>query len=366
MLDSDEQKDSAQPGKFGLTAAALFRKLLFLIPVGIIGNLVYCFLTTDTRMIASVVQVHPGYLLVAALFAVVPWFTGSLRLYIWSRFLKQPVPYRDAFSIAIAADLGAAIAPPMIGGSAVKIGMLVNRGIHAGTALSLPALENIEDFLCFLVLVPAGFALTSQPVLPFDGTRLPYGTWKILAGALACSLLLVLLAMVLKRSTRLETFRIKIKQTLGSFLNTFQTIGKDGRHLLLLTLALTLVQWICRYSIISLLLAGLGISVQPVLFMVLQIMVFALNVLIPTPGGSGGAEAFFALLYNPYLPAGSMGLVTTAWRFLTFYFHTLLAAVLFLLLDAYQVRRLKSGKADRQKTGDEDVSLLVKDSLVVD
>jgi uncharacterized membrane protein YbhN (UPF0104 family) len=96
-------------------------------------------------------------------------------------------------------------------------------------------------------------------------------------------------------------------------------------------MALTALQWICRYSIISLLLASMGIPVRPVLFMVLQVFVFALMTLVPTPGAAGGAEVMFSLMYHAFLPAGTIGLVTAGWRFLTFYFLLLLAAALSLL-----------------------------------
>jgi hypothetical protein len=76
----------------------------------------------------------------------------------------------------------------------------------------------------------------------------------------------------------------------------------------------------------------MGIPVQPLLFMALQVIVFALVTFVPTPGGAGGAEAMFSLLYRAFLPAGAIGMVTTAWRFLTFYFLVLVAAVLALLL----------------------------------
>jgi uncharacterized membrane protein YbhN (UPF0104 family) len=75
----------------------------------------------------------------------------------------------------------------------------------------------------------------------------------------------------------------------------------------------------------------MGIPVRPILFMVLQVFVFALMTLVPTPGAAGGAEVMFSLMYSSFLPAGTIGLVTAGWRFLTFYFLLLLAAVLSLL-----------------------------------
>jgi uncharacterized membrane protein YbhN (UPF0104 family) len=73
----------------------------------------------------------------------------------------------------------------------------------------------------------------------------------------------------------------------------------NGKSVFALTFTLTAVQWICRYSIISLLFMSLGLPARPVLFMALQVVVFALLSFIPTPGGAGGAEALFYLLYRP-------------------------------------------------------------------
>jgi len=316
-----------------------FRKLLVLVPVGIIGNILYCLATTDRGVVASIVHFTPGYLVLAALLSVVPWFTCSLRLFIWSRFLKQPLEYGEAFRIAVTADLGGALTPPLVGGSAVKIGMLMNRGYSAGTSLSLPALENMEDALFFLIMVPLALTASSSWDLPqISGMHLfAVGHWLPAAGAgvLAVGVLALVLTRCrigLRWPVRLERLREKTLTTLRNFLMTFRLVGSRGKTVLLLTMVLTAVQWTCRYSIISLLLAGIGVPVRPVLFMVLQVFVFALMTLVPTPGASGGAEVIFSLLYKPFLPDGTIGLATLGWRFFTFYLHLLLAAALSVLL----------------------------------
>lgn len=309
----------------------LLRKLLILVPAGVIGNIVYCLVTTDGEVLESVRNVHPGYLLGAALLSVVPWFTGSLRLFTWSSFLGSALPYREAFRVTVAADLGAAIAPLMVGGGAVKAGMLMNRGMKTGTALSLPVLENLEDGLFFLVAAPLAFSTpSSRDLLELGGVIQFKDFFSPLIAGLTVLGVILLLLLYGKRRERFRSFAKKIRFYVLTFLDTFRQIGRDGKRVLALTLLLTAVQWVSRYSIISLLLAGLGIPVRPVLFTALQILVFALTALVPTPGGAGGAEIFFSLLYHPFLPSPMAGLVTTGWRFFTFYLHTLLAALLSL------------------------------------
>src|SRR5574337_1300529 len=256
-----------------------YRKLLVLVPAGIIGNAAYCLLTTDRQAVAAITHFHPGYLVCAALLSVVPWFTGSLRLFAWSRFLGLSVRYRDAFRIAVSADLGAAVAPPMVGGGAVKVGMLMNRGVETGTALSLPVLENLEDGMFFLIMVPLALTVSSSwDAAGFNGILgLPRFSGTLAAASAAfCVLLLVPALWYGKRRTWLHSLRERIIGTFRTFLETFRLIGKRGKKVLGMTLFLTALQWICRYSIISLLLAGLGIPVRPVLFVALQVFVFAL------------------------------------------------------------------------------------------
>ncbi len=311
----------------------LFRKLIIIIPIGIIGNVVYCLATTDKQMLASVARVHPVYLAGAALLSIVPWFTGSFRLFTWSRFLGQPLRYRDAFGIAVSADLGAAIAPPAIGGGAVKVGMLMKNGRDAGRAISLLALENLEYALFFLIMVTPVLVVWSP--LKFSelcGSAAFQGHfWKLSALTMALSVVLFILAQYGKRHPWLRWCRDRIRAVVRAFLETFRQIGRGGKKILIMTLFMTGLQWICRYSIVSLLFASLDIPVRPLLFMALQVLVFAFTVLVPSPGGAGGAELIFSLVYNPFLPPGTLGLLTTGWRFFTFYLHTMLAALFTLI-----------------------------------
>lgn len=318
----------------------LFRKLFFLIPIGIIGNILFYLMTADRQVLSSVLHFSPMSFALAMLLSIVPWFTGSLRLLMWSRFLGNSIDFPAVFKIAIGAELGAAVSPPLIGGSAVKIGMLMRQGFTGGTALSLSVLENIEDTIFFLVMVPLALTITSSWDLPQVGTVLAgldkKPTLWMLAGIGVCIGATFLLIKrksfnAKSRQSGLATLEKKLWVAYSNFIATYHRIAREGKSIFVVTMALTSLQWFCRYSIISLLLASMGIPVRPILFMVLQVFVFALMTLVPTPGAAGGAEVMFSLMYRSFLPAGTIGLVTAGWRFLTFYFLLLLAAVLSLL-----------------------------------
>ncbi len=318
----------------------LFNKLFILIPIGVIGNIVYLFAFTDHAMMSSVVRFSPAYFVLAMLLCIVPWFTGSFRLLIWSKFLGKDQRYRDMFAIAIGVELGAAASPPAVGGGPIKTWMLMQQGFSGGAALSLALLESFEDTLFFLVMVPIALTMSSAwdlPIVRSSTAGLGHVSCWILPGAASLLLLAGTLAAsrrskkITERFPILRTITGRIRGSCHEFVATYHTIVLKGKKVFALTMALTTIQWICRYSIISLLLLGLGITPRPMLFMALQVIVFALLAFVPTPGGIGGAEALFSVFYRSFLPAETIGIVTAGWRFFTFYFLLLLAAALFFL-----------------------------------
>lgn len=316
--------------------------MFFLIPLGVIGNVVFALLATKGSLFRSVPHFSLGYIIIAMLLSVAPWFTGSLRLLLWSRFLGKRFRYRDVLRMVLGAELGAAISPPIIGGTAVKTGMLMQKGLSGGAALSLTVLESMEDGLFFLFMVPLALTLSSSwdlPVIQSLLSNIGHTSPRMFlaGGGFVCGSLLVLaqprcrnFIMRFKPAARLAA---RIGPAFHTVILTWRAIIFNGKAVFAQTFVLTAVQWICRYSVLSLLLMGLGLPAQPVLFMALQVLVFALMSFIPTPGGAGGAEAVFYLLYQPFLAADTIGAVTIGWRFLTFYILLLLAAVLFLFMN---------------------------------
>jgi uncharacterized protein (TIRG00374 family) len=352
--ETPKQGERAAGGK-GERFNSLLRKLIFVIPVGVMGNIIFSYVAAGGATMHSVGSFSPHYLILALCMGVVPWFTGSLRLFLWCRFLGKHIRYRDAVNIAITSDLGAAVSPPLVGGGPVKVGMLMQQGLSGAVAFSLTTLENFEDAVFFLLMAPVALAVSGAGNPPFMAKLLNVHPDRslLIVPAAACVILAVgataarsRSAEIMNRFPLLCTVTGKIKSFAGQFLGTGRSIIRKGKALFLLTMTVTTVQWLCRYSIVTVLLLGLGIPVRPVLFMALQVIVFALQAFIPTPGGAGGAEALFAVVYRSYLPPGMIGVVTAGWRFITFYFPLLLAAAVVLLSGMRRkVRRSLTGNA---------------------
>lgn len=325
----------------------LFRTTLILIPVGVLGNLIFSWLVTDETLLASLPDLPRGYLYLAIGLTLLPWLTSSLRLLIWTRFLGHPLRLRDTLQMTLAVDLGSAISPTAVGGGFFKWGMLVQRGVAPGTAASLTTFPIIEDALFFAIALPIAVVLTASwdlPAFQLFAERFRSDVPIVLAVAAAIALLswlavrLVLTGGLGSRTRQrsiefMARIRRRLRDTWRDAREVFHLIGRRGKSRFALSMLLTSVQWVARYSVISALIAYLGHPVEPVLFWLLQWVVFTLMTMVPTPGAAGGAEAAFFVIYSPFLPEDVIGVATAGWRFLTFYLLLALAAVVFFLLN---------------------------------
>lgn len=346
MSEAETGTEEIPPsGRNGL--GKLFRTTLIMIPIGVLGNIVFSFLVTDRSLLSSLPDLPRGYLFLAVGLGLLPWLTNSLRTLIWTRFLGHRLSLRDTFAMTLATDLGSAISPTAVGGGFFKWGMLVQRGVSPGSAASLTTFPIIEDAIFFGIALPIAVIATASwnlPVFRVVAEQFRHDAPTVLASAAGIALFTWLgvrwvLTGGLGDRTRtrgiqfMARSRRKLRSTWTDAREVFRLIALRGRWWFALSLSLTAIQWISRYSVISALVAFLGYPVQPVIFWVLQWVVFTLMAFIPTPGAAGGAEAAFYLIYSALLPEQVIGIATAGWRFLTFYFQLGLASVLFFLLN---------------------------------
>jgi uncharacterized protein (TIRG00374 family) len=334
-------------------AARAFRIALIVLPLGVLGNLLYTWLATDRALLASLSSLPRTYLAAALALTLTPWITGSLRLLVWSRFLGHRIPFVDLLRMTLIVDLGSAASPTAIGGEAFRWALLVRHGVTAGQAATLALMPKLEDAAFFLLALPTAIIWTRAwelPVVASSARLLSTNVLTVLgiAAALAIAAWLVVQA-VLRGYTgsRVRSFgtrtwgrtRRRLRRTFHDAAAAFAFIRRRGKARFALTLLLTAAHWLARYSVITMLALFLGVPFDPVLFWLLQWVVFTIMSFIPTPGATGGAELAFTAVYATLLPSGTIGLATAAWRFFTFYVPVGLAALVFPALGRLSERR---------------------------
>lgn len=334
----------------------VFRMVLLFVPLGVLANVALTWYATDREVLASLHELPRGYLALAVGLGLVPWVTNSTRIWTWARFIGHPLTARDAFRVTIGAELASSVFPTSSGGEVFRWGLLLQKGISPGQAASIVTLGYLEDLLFFSIALPTAVVVSRAwelPVLRMVGGELRANaleTALVAGGVVFGAWLLVRLVMTGRLGRRVRRWarrraarmRHRFRKTGRDFGGVLRLVSRRGKLLFLLMLLVTAVQWSCRYSVVTALAYFLGAEVDPVLFFLLQWVVFTAMVFVPTPGASGGAEAAFLLIYSALLPARIIGIATAGWRFLTFYLQLSLGAILFAAMNLADARAARA------------------------
>lgn len=338
----------------------VFRWSMLLVPFGVLGNLALTWYGTDRGVLASLDELPRKYLAVAVVLALVPWATNALRIYIWDRLISRKLTFREALRITIGAELASSVFPTSSGGEVMRWGMLVQRGITPGQAASIVSLGYLEDAVFFALALPTAVVLSRAweiPVLQEVAGELRTNALGVVVAVVAVLLVLRMLLdlalvgrfgiRVRRRGLRAAArTRKRLRKTGRDFRAAFRVVRERGKARFAFALAVTAVQWSCRYSVVTAIAFFLRVPVDPVLFFLLQWIIFTVMMFVPTPGASGGAEAAFLLIYSALLPPRVLGVATAGWRFLTFYLQLALGSALFAAMNAADTRaRRRAGAA---------------------
>jgi glycosyltransferase 2 family protein len=342
----------------------VFRTALILVPFGVLLNLAISWQFTDRDVLLNLIHLPRGYLYLAMGLALVPWITNALRVLIWARFISHRLSFRDAFRITLGAELASSVFPTSSGGEVFRWGMMVQKGISKGQAASIVTLGYLEDLIFFAVAIPTAVVFSQAwnlPVLQYLGgqvaARQEAAVALLLMGLTFLLFARTLLRMWLvgrlgegPRRTGLRFFarlRRRMRRTWDDFRSVHRLVIARGKSRFVLTFLITAVQWSCRYSVVTALAFYLGATVDPLLFFLLQWVIFTAMLFVPTPGASGGAEAFFLLVYSALLPGRIVGIATALWRMLTFYFLLAVGSVIFTSMNVADARtRARNRRAD--------------------
>jgi glycosyltransferase 2 family protein len=310
----------------------VIRPLVIIIPLAIACNFIYILAVSRADLFEFLHQINILYLSVAIIMAFIPWLTHSIRTALWARAFNRQLSITDGLKVAIATELGSAVTPTSTGGGYVKMALLAAYGFNIGQAAMVTVLGSIEDAAFFIIAIPLAIYLSNSmdnPNLQKSIENIA-GKWPWILG-LAAVIVLIYAALILWRKNHksindtsdesgwlARLFRILSKLRKDFKLALRFAIG-NGKVIFLLCTTLTGIGWICRYGAISAIAAGLGLPTDPILYFLLQWVVFTTMTVVPTPGAVGGAEASFAIVYSGIIPSGIMPIVIGVWRLVTFY-----------------------------------------------
>lgn len=333
--------------KNAINTPHLFQKLFFLLPIGIVGNLIFVYLTSEHSILTLMAAFKIKYIIFCLILSVFPWLTHSLRVFVWARFMGKNLKFYELLKVVIMNELGAAASPTAIGGGPFKFSMLTRLGFNAGQALSITILGSIEDYTFWILSIPVAIFFAGRIKLPFiDNLKAFTNSWN---HPIVLLILLVIVILFILNKLRIIHFHkffssIKVFRKIGSFFQrTFQdfkhvyrSILGHGKLFFILNMIFTSLQWIGKFSILIALVSNFNLAVRPLQFFFWQWVVFVTLTFIPTPGAAGGAEATFYFIFKNFIPNNYIGIITIAWRFFTYYSNLMIGTIVLFLMKFFR------------------------------
>lgn len=294
----------------------------------------------------------PEMLGIAAGLALVPMLANALRIGLWSRFLDLGLGFRGGLKVVTGTMVANSITPTAAGGVPIKVLFLMGEGVSARRAATMISLQTAEDAVVMSSLVAACLAISGFQLLDFLAAQ-PGLIDRIqanlaLAGVIAAGVLVAVAVLITavragvlghRLRTRAQQLARRGRRFAAQVMHDWLGVLQRGKGVALANLLLALIQWLARFSIAGIVLAGLGQEWHPALYWLLQYLVQSISSVVPTPGGAGGAEAGFLLLFAPFVAAGALVPAMSGWRLIFYYLPLIGAALLFFLLHRADRRR---------------------------
>lgn len=254
------------------------------------------------------------------------WLAKAGRMWIIARAMGRRLSYRRFVRLYLATCFVAHITPFSAGGVPMQIYLLHREGMTVGSATALTAVDLGANSLAFVLAVPLALGL--------GGTGFSYRVPAWLGWIAAGVSLLVLGGMIWRRARRpasaghsraLDRWRKEFRL----FRQGLREMGGWGAGSFLAVAGLTLAYWFFYLLVAPIILWGLGVDFSWGYVLGAQLVFNVLQVLLPTPGGSGGSELLLAGLFAPVLQRGEEGVLVLLWKFYTFHATLLLGGLSF-------------------------------------
>jgi uncharacterized protein (TIRG00374 family) len=311
--------------------------------LSLLGFACVFFFTTTGESVKALESLRPEFLLLALVLVVLDFFLGGLRIYVFfTKEILKRVGLFDCIKANLANIFMAAVTPSSTGGGPAQLYILNRRGVPISGAISISLINFFSSMFFFFIGFVAVFFFTGA------GMFAKGLTYLIRYSFLVFSLVSLLGIFLLVRPESLNflfgIFRVasrviwrKDKEKQNSMAEKFkdqviqlrfylQHFIHREKLILFISFLLTIVIYLNKYLIAYVILRGLGLNVDFMQVMYLQIIQFFILYFSPTPGASGIAEVSSVSLMSTIAPTGYLAIFTVLWRFFANYVGVALGA----------------------------------------
>lgn len=296
------------------------------------------------------------FLAVSILMMVIRDLGYMIRLKVLS---GDELSWKSVFNIILLWEFTSAVTPSAIGGTSVAVFFIHKEGVNVGKSSAIVLATSILDELYFILMFPLILLLINPSNLfildqATTTEALSFANKYFYFAAIGYSIKLAFLLFVsyglFINPRGIKYFLVIIFKL--PFIKRWQRDAiKTGDDIILASkdlktkpfmfwfkaFAATFFSWSARYWVVNLLLLALIFGIpnseffnsmgEHILIFARQLVMWIMMLVMPTPGGSGFAEAIFSEYMAEFIPAGFVVVMALLWRVVTYYPYLFIGAI---------------------------------------
>lgn len=300
-----------------LTRESIRRGVAATVFLSVIALLAIVLLSSRRTLVEAWRGFSPVAFIIGGIAIALVWSAKAGRMYVIARAMGRRIPFVRFFQIYMTTCFVSHITPFSAGGVPMQVYLIHREGIPLGESTALTAVDIGLNLLVLAVVVPIAFSLKRE------GLSYKVPAW--LGWVVAVLAVLVVAGFLWRRffgrSSRpkagwLENWRREYRL----FRLGLTNLTRSGKSGLAVSILLTFAYWLFYLLVAPIILLGLGVKVPWGYVLGAQLVFNFLQVLLPTPGGSGGSELLLLGIFAPILERqGERGIFILLWKFYTFY-----------------------------------------------
>lgn len=282
----------------------------------------------------------PGLLLALFGMIVLCWTLNAIRLRLLLGSQGEKIGRLRSLGVIMATEFAICSTPGGSGGPLTLMALLSRdrvRPAHSGAVFAMDQLNDLLFFLC-AVLGIVVYTLFHSFNRSLEGLLISSAV--LMLATLGLGLMLVRWRRGVMRFNGRLLKRVKVSpltrrrwaRRLLHFFRAFRATLRLPRRVLALVFGLTCLHWALRYSVLYLVLIGLGGNLQWITSFLVQVLSLSAGQVSLLPGGAGAAELTSATLLTPMVGKSTAAAAVLVWRVVTYYFYLVAGGPVFLWL----------------------------------
>ncbi|MDR3190018.1 MAG: flippase-like domain-containing protein [Lactobacillaceae bacterium] len=255
----------------------------------------------------------------------------------------EKLNWYNALRVPLVEQFGNGITPFATGGQPMQMFAMAQAGVDAGRAGSILLMK----FVVFQGMIVINFLIALVISFHYIEAKVHALSLLLILGFLVHLAVITLLLLVMYwpkltesmvklvlwplkrfRKTSYTKWSVILADKISNFHDESQRMGHNGLAIGK-AIVLTFIQLFFYYLIPYFVLLGLGVQhINVVLVTAFNVLIFMIISLFPIPGGTGGAEASFQVVFSTFLSSqATLVLAMLIWRFITYYLGMFLGII---------------------------------------